>query len=279
MVALVLLLGTAFADSPRPAPIQPRGAPSHETRGQRPAAVPQPAQPRYVPRYAPRYDYRAPYGYYAPYAPYYYGYRPYVWAPPVAPPPPVPRRDVADAPPPSHGVSPKARKKLDRARTLAVGIRGGSLFGGYEAGEMFVDPGIGLAVRYRPESAVGLEISAIRFDPTAFLDDSPRVHALWDGSIEYFFAAKSPVSPYVLGGATYTARRFDDEFRADGRTDTLRARDANWGPHAGVGLEIALGRSVAIDLEGRYTALMTAPIEDPTFPGVVTANAAAMLHF
>lgn len=273
---VVLLLGAAFADPPRPAPIQPRGAPSYETRSQRPAAVPQPAQPRYVPRYVPRY-YASPYR--SPYAPYY-GYRPYLWAPPVAvaPPPPVARREVADAPP-SGGVSPKAKKKLDRSHTLAVGVRGGSLFGGYEAGEMFVDPGIGLAVRYRPEAAVGLEISAIRFDPTAFLDDSPRVHALWDGSVEYFFAAKSPVSPYVLGGVTYTARRFDDEFRADGRTGTLRARDANWGPHAGAGLEIALGRSVAIDLEGRYTALMTAPIEDPTFPGVVTANAAAMLHF
>lgn len=170
-------------------------------------------------------------------------------------------------------------RKIDRENSLAVGIRGGSFMGGYDTAAGFSDPGLGLNVRYRPDETVGLEVALSHYGMES--DDSMRTNTVGQASVELFAWPWTRVSPYVLAGLTGAGRDFEDDY-LDTRTDTvqhLSHSDVQWGPHAGLGIEFALGKSVALDLEARYIGFLTAGGDDPTLPGAVQTTAGVMVHF
>lgn len=166
------------------------------------------------------------------------------------------------------------KRSLDRAESLAVGIRTGALYGGYDTGTAYGDLGLGLTARYRPVESLGLEASISRFDQT-FDEYSERTQTVSQASVQLFAFPWSRVSPYVMGGLTYNSRDI-----ADCMEDvTVEANDALYGPHAGAGLEIALGDSLALDLEGRYTAYLNVSPDDLTVPAAFQTTAGLVYHF
>ena len=51
-------------------------------------------------------------------------------------------------------------------------------------------------------------------------------------------------------------------------------------PHAGLGVELAIGRSLAIDIEGRYLSQMQTLSDDPLKEGgALQATAGLLFHF
>jgi opacity protein-like surface antigen len=88
------------------------------------------------------------------------------------------------------------------------------------------------------------------------------------------------ISPYALGGLTTNARTINDQFRVeDGGMNSLETSDVLWGPHAGVGIELAFGKNVALDLEARYTGYLNTDVDDPTIPGALQTTAGFLVHF
>jgi len=166
-------------------------------------------------------------------------------------------------------------RAVDRNNSFALGIKGGSLISGSDHA-VYGDPGIGAVARYRPDESVGLQ-----FDLSHHWGNIPetefRTQTQAAGSLALFAFPWAPVSPYVIGGATWNARNVTHE-EFDGESFTSKETGyGQWGLHAGLGLELALGKSVAIDLEGRYVGWLSR--EQGDAPGALQTTAGLLVHF
>ncbi|MEQ1570590.1 MAG: outer membrane beta-barrel protein, partial [Myxococcota bacterium] len=170
------------------------------------------------------------------------------------------------------------KREIDRNESLAVGLKGGSLISGTESGP-YSDPGLGLAARYRPAESVGLELALTHHGQTVDPLNS-RSQTQVAGSVELFAYPWTRVSPYVLGGVTLNSASIaDDVWTGESYTSTA-SKGGQLGLHGGLGLELALGKSVALDLEGRYIGWVTpSALEVQTAPGALQATAGLMVHF
>jgi opacity protein-like surface antigen len=170
------------------------------------------------------------------------------------------------------------KRQIDRDDSFAIGIEGGALYSGYVDGISYGDMGLGLSGRYRPEESVGLELELSHWNQT-WSAQTERSQTSIAGSVELFAFPWTRVSPYGLVGLTYTDRSILDK-NALYDSDAVVESDAAWfGPHAGVGLEFALGDNVALDLEARYTGYVNRDLSDRALPGSLTTGAALMFHF
>ncbi len=165
------------------------------------------------------------------------------------------------------------KRKIDRGNTLAVGLKAGSYFGAYQGANAYADLGLGLNARYRPAEAFGLELAAQRHF------DDERTHTAGSASAMLFAFPWTRVSPYVLGGATLTDRQVSDTIFRNDELQVVEATNPWVGVHGGVGIEFAIGKKAAIDLEARYIGYVNRQVTDPTLPGAVTTSAGLMWHF
>ena len=169
-------------------------------------------------------------------------------------------------------------RELDRDGSLAVGMRWGSFASGYTTGSVYSDPGIGVTVRYRPEEAVGLEL-AVQTYAQSFEGVTERVQTQTSGSLELFAYPWKRVSPYALVGMSTMSRDLNDTMLDGEDLTTVTRQDTRFGPHVGIGLELAIGNHVALDLEGRYTGYMGYDPTDLTVPGGLSTHVGVLYYF
>lgn len=137
-------------------------------------------------------------------------------------------------------------RQVDRNNSLALGLKAGSLLSGTESGQYYTDPGLGLMLRYRPVETVGLQADLMHH--AASLDTGVRRNSQAAASLQLFAYPWTRVSPYVLGGVTWTGRNVPE---GDGvRNDLLT------GLHGGLGLHLGIGQRVGLELEGRYVGYL-----------------------
>jgi len=106
------------------------------------------------------------------------------------------------------------------------------------------DPGLGLALEYRPVPALGVEAGLIRYVDILGAEHE-RADAYFDGE----------------ASGLYVNER------------------AAWGPHAGLGVEFGLGRRWVIDLEGRVIGYLNHAGIDPSLPGALQTTLAVGHRF
>jgi hypothetical protein len=189
-----------------------------------------------------------------------------VVAEPAPPPPPVVRQ-------------PRPDPGLDRAGSLALGLGMGSLLGGYAEGGGYGDLGFGASGRYRPAAGLGLQLD-LAHHREAFHNLSERDQTQVAGSVALFAFPESRVQPYALGGLTWTGRDIHDVVAFnDGTVAEVHTGASTFGPHGGLGLEIAFGPSVALDLEGRLIGSLNHLPDDPTLPAQGVGKVALQIHF
>lgn len=136
----------------------------------------------------------------------------------------------------------KPLRAVDRAGSFAIGLRGGSYMGRGIDGQRHADNGLGVAARFRPVEALGVEVAWSRHQDT-WEADAARTTDPLSVSGQIFAFPWTRVSPYLSAGYTWTNRS----------TGVQGASDRVKGPHAGLGLELAIGDSAALGVEGRYT--------------------------
>ena len=146
--------------------------------------------------------------------------------------------------------SVNVNRKIDRDGDVAVGLKAGNYVSGYQEGGSFADGGIGVMVRYRPVEAIGLELSYSYYDDS-FDENRERTTSVVQPSVQLFALPWSRVSPYGSVGVTLAQRSYDDNWGNGDITTNTKVNDKAFGPHAGLGIEFALGENVALDLEGR----------------------------
>lgn len=257
-----------------PPHVQPRAA------GASRPPLHRPAPPRVVTRGAPHRVYAAGGG---PRYVHYSYVRPYhgVF---VYGPPPVTHNHYHSSGVQTQGGQVKVEKSdlpqrfVDRDNSFAVGLKGGSIWSGYFDAHGYADAGVGLNARYRPAESVGLDLSIQHHDQT-WAQSSERSQTMMSGSVELFAYPWTRVSPYVIGGLTYTTRDIEDEIFQSDRVNLVSTGQPLVGPHAGLGIEFALGKTVALDLEARYTGYLNRKASDASLPGALTTTAGLMFHF
>lgn len=208
-------------------------------------------------------------------------------------PPPPPRAVVVHtrpAPPPRAVVVHDDRgarsdggrdqpRGLDRTNSFSVGLRTGSYLGGYDNGASYGDFGLGLAARYRPDESLGFEL-AYGVHSDSWNEESERTTRPLTASAELFAFPRSTVSPYAIGGLTYTSRTIDETLSLDSRTtQSVQTEEALFGPHVGVGIEFAVGEQASLNFEGRATHYLNVSSDDLTSPAALQGTMGLNFYF
>jgi hypothetical protein len=165
-------------------------------------------------------------------------------------------------------------RAVDRNRSLSLGMRGGTYASGYERAGGYGDLGLGLALRYRPVEAVGLELSWMHHSDS-FDEHSQRDQDPISASVQLFAFPWTRVSPYALVGLTVTPRSVEDSLGAY----EYQAFDALAGPHAGLGLEFAVGEKASLNFEGRVVSYIDRQEDDIALPGAVQGTMGLNFYF
>ena len=166
------------------------------------------------------------------------------------------------------------RRDVERSGKFSLGVRGASYLSGFDGGGNYGDAGLGLAARYRPVDALGVEVQWTYHDAT-WSQDTARIQQPLAISAELFAFPWSRVNPYVLAGITLTDRNIDQPLVGG----TFEAEDSLWGPHAGLGLEFGIGKSASLNLDARFIGYVNKGVDDPSRAGAVQANAGLNFYF
>lgn len=169
-------------------------------------------------------------------------------------------------------------RAVDRDGDFAIGITGGSYMTGYDMGGGYGDMGLGLSAKLRPVEALGLELSYSVHDQN-FEDDTERTNRPLQASAQLYAFPWTRVSPYISAGLTWNNRSIQDTFFDGFATREVTAEDTLFGPHAGLGVELAVGENAAINFEGRYIGFVDVDLEDPSAPSAVQGNMGLSFYF
>ena len=264
--------GRPHANPARPAPHRPsaksqpgaNARPAHPHQVRRRAYVPPRWTPSYhryhlrgVPRHHPRY-WSAGVFYYNP--------------------PPARHKVVVVNDGGNVARGPQPTSAIDRNNTFGVGITSGSYNSGYKAGGAYGDMGIGLTATYRPVEAVGFELAWTHYDQS-WEENSERIHEPVQASVNLYAFPWTRVSPYVTLGLTQTGRDVQDTWFDGYSNQTTTTEQTVFGPHAGMGLEFALGSAAAVDLEARYISYLDVDPSDASASSAVQGTMGLKFYF
>jgi opacity protein-like surface antigen len=172
-----------------------------------------------------------------------------------------------------------ALRAVDRNGDLGIGITTGSYMSTYRGGEgSYGDFGLGLSLSYRPVEALGLEV-AWSHHSESWESDSERESDPLSASAKLYAMPWTRVSPYLTLGVTATQREFDDTYSDGFRTQTATVDDTLVGPHVGLGIEFAVGKSAALDFEGRLIGYTNKDPADPAAPVAGQATGGLKFYF
>jgi len=168
---------------------------------------------------------------------------------------------VSEAPPlPSRAV--------DRNDSFRLGFQGGTYNSAfYDGAAGFGDAGIGFNAAYRPVESVGFELTHTYFDNT-FDEASTRQTSTSQASVNVYAVPWKRVSPYLNLGASMSRRSYDG----------VDIHSTAYGPHAGLGLEFAVGERAAIDLRGQYIGYLNVA-DDAQVPGALQGTGGLSFYF
>lgn len=182
-------------------------------------------------------------------------------------------------------VQPEARpelpdRKVNRNDAFMLGASGSQMLGSYDGGGSWVDPGIGLSFAYRPVETFSIGLDYSYYNPTMDTSvDTPRETANISPNISVHAVPWKRVSPYAEFGLTASRRIYEDTWTRGGEQMEADVMGTAWGPHAALGLEVAIGKSLALDVSGKYIGYLNVEGDDPSGPSALTASAGLNIYF
>jgi opacity protein-like surface antigen len=170
------------------------------------------------------------------------------------------------------------KRKVDRARSLSVGLTTGSYVTGYKGGSAFGDFGLGLQTRYRPMEAFGIELAAAHYNES-FGPDTERARTNGSLSAMVFVTPWATLSPYALAGLSLTGVHHDSNLPLGVDPVDGGAKALHFGPHGGLGLQINLGQRFSLDIDGRVMGYVTRGEDRVSPPAAFTGNLGVSAYF
>lgn len=161
---------------------------------------------------------------------------------------------------PSVAVEPEAEAKpslraVDRSGQVMLGVRAAAVASDLDTPVL----GLGLGLGFRPVESVGLEIAGTVHGGGP--EDGIGTEVPIQVSANLYAFSWTRVSPYLTGGWAWNVRDVHE-------AESALRRQTLHGPHAGLGLELALGQGAAFHIEGTATGYL-----DPAGQVVIGAGA------
>jgi len=169
-------------------------------------------------------------------------------------------------------------RAVDRNGDLGIGITAGTYGSGYDMGGEYGDMGLGLQLEWRPVESVGLEL-AYQHHSETWDDTAQRLNNPMQASVQLYAFPWTRVSPYLSAGLTLNERSVSDTFYDGLNYQHVETSETLFGPHAGLGVEFALGENMAVDFEGKYIGYLDVADEDPSLPGAVQGTMGLSVYF
>jgi opacity protein-like surface antigen len=169
-------------------------------------------------------------------------------------------------------------RAVNRKGSFSVGVRGGTYQSGYFNGGSYGDLSLGLAARYRPVEALGFEL-AWSHASDSWDEQAERQQDPLSASVEFFAFPWTRVSPYALAGVTAVPRAIADDYRSFGQLQHADQHDTLFGPHTGVGIEFAVGKTASINLEARWNGFVGIDDDDPSLAGSAQLSSGVNFYF
>jgi hypothetical protein len=155
---------------------------------------------------------------------------------------------------------------VNRAGSFALGMKGGVLADtDQNPSSLSADTGYGIVARYCFLEAVGIEGSWMRHVGSG---DDPRVRSPLSVSAQLFAFPWTRLSPFVSAGATFGGGEAEVQGSGGGAQ-----------PHAGLGLELAIGKRIAFDVEARYLSQLRSLEAAPGAGGAAQVTGGLLVHF
>jgi hypothetical protein len=170
-------------------------------------------------------------------------------------------------------------RKINRSDSFMLGVHGSQMAAGYDGGGSFVDPGVGVSFAYRPVETFSVGLDYSYFNPTMEDSATPRETANIAPNISIHAVPWKRVSPYAEFGMTASRRIYEDQWTQNGEQFETNVTGTAWGPHAGLGLEVAIGKSLALDLSGKYVGYVNVEGDDPSSPSALQGNLGLNIYF
>ncbi len=168
-------------------------------------------------------------------------------------------------------------RDLDRARSLAVGLKVGMATGalrGDLGNNPWSDFSLGGMARYRPSEAFGLQVDLTHANQT-WTADTQRQETSAALSAQAFAFPWAKISPFASAGMTLTGRNMSDQIPGIGEVE---GEGLLFGPHGGLGVELGFDR-FAIDLEARYVHYVNQGPDAVAAPGSLQTGVTVLTHF
>lgn len=174
----------------------------------------------------------------------------------------------------------KPTRAVNRNGDFGIGMRAGSYMTGYENGGGYGDMGLGLTARFRPVESIGLEVSYDHHSQS-WDDGSERINNPLQASVNVYAFPWTRVSPYMTAGLTWNNRQINDDYYDDASMEytVVSQQDTLFGPHAGLGMEFAIGDSAALNFEGRYISYLNQDDTDISAPNAVQGTMGLSFYF
>jgi opacity protein-like surface antigen len=142
-------------------------------------------------------------------------------------------------------------RSVDRNHQLSLGGRGVTYRSGYVDGGDYIDPGIGLAIGYRPVEALGAEISYSHFSQNIG-ENSDRKNAPVQAVGQVYLFPWTRVSPFASVGYAWNQVDIDDHYHVDGEGKHAEQSGVLAGPVFGAGVELNVTKNLGLKTEARY---------------------------
>ena len=172
-------------------------------------------------------------------------------------------------------------RAVNRNGDFGIGVTAGSLMSTYRGGYgSYGDFGMGLNLTWRPTGFVGFEGAWTHHSDTWDQNmTSERESDVFSGSMKLYAMPWTRVAAYLSVGVTGTQRQFQDTYDDGFSVQTETANDTLVGPHMGLGVELAVGKSAAFDFEGRAIGYMNKLPDDPAAPFAFQTTGGLKLYF
>lgn len=158
-------------------------------------------------------------------------------------------------------------RKVDRKQRKFFGLQGGGMFYG-DSGESISQAGAGLALGFRPFEAIGFQVDLMHHADG--FPGAERANTLLGASGELFLFPWAGVSPYAHFGVV-------QNFRGGGGISN--GIGSVWGPRGGLGLQLAMGKSAAFDVQGTVIGWQNQKPDDGTSPAAGQLTGSLVFHF
>ena len=172
------------------------------------------------------------------------------------------------------------KRAVNRNGDFGFGLRAGSYMSGYDNGGGYGDMGLGINAEFRPVEAIGLAASWDHYNQS-WEDGTQRINNPLQASVNLYAFPWSRVSPYGTVGLTWNSRQINDTYTDDftGQTTVATVEDTLFGPHAGLGMQFAIGDNAALNFEGRFVNYLGVEVDDPSVPNAVQGSMGLNFYF